>query len=105
MSLHKLQICEEAFPILSDLTEHDVITVSDAEMIMATKIVAERMKIVIEYAAGAAVAAVLYHPNEITKLLMSKEICKLGIIICGGNVDYGIDDFSIVQKHSSMKET
>ena len=102
---HILQICDEALLILSDLTEHDVVTVSDAEMIMATKLVAERMKLVIEYAAGASVAAVLYHPHQITKLLMSKENCKIGIILCGGNVDCGNEDVSLVINHSSMKET
>ena len=61
---------------------------------MATKIVAERMKMVIEYAAGAAVAAALYHSDEIAKLLQSTKLCKIGIILCGGNVDYGNGDYT-----------
>lgn len=45
--------CEKAFPIMVTFIEpDDVITVSDSEMIEATKMIFERMKLVIELAAG-----------------------------------------------------
>ena len=46
---------------------------------MATKLIADRMKLVVEYAAGAAVAAVLYHPRKIVELLNDQEKYKIGI--------------------------
>lgn len=79
-----------AFPILSDLAEHEVVTVSDEEMKMATKLIAERMKLVVEYAAGAALAAVLYHQEQIIQILNQQDNYKIGIILCGGNLDFGI---------------
>ena len=57
---------------------------------MATKLIADRMKLVVEYAAGAAVAAVLYHPRKIVELLNDQEKYKIGIILCGGNIDLNI---------------
>ena len=57
---------------------------------MATKLIAARMKLVVEYAAGAAVAAVLYHPSEILEILNDQEHYKIGIILCGGNIDLNI---------------
>ena len=38
---------------------------------MATKLIAERMKLVVEYAAGAALAAVLYHKEEFITIFTS----------------------------------
>ncbi len=58
-------------------------TVTDAEMISATKMIFERMKLVVEPAAGAALAAAL-------KLRQDKRfpnMDKVGVILCGGNVD------------------
>lgn len=60
---------------------HDVISVSEEDIKSATKMVFERMKIVIEGAAGAAVAAVR---TEKFKRLGCR---KVVVILCGGNVD------------------
>ena len=67
-----------------------MITVSDEEMKMATKLISERMKLVVEYAAGAALAAVLYHQEQIIKILNHQEKYKIAIILCGGNIDFTI---------------
>ena len=85
-----LQVCELAFPILYNLAEHKVITVSDEEMKMATKLIAERMKLVVEYAAGAALAAVLYHQEKIIRILNKQDDYKIAIVLCGGNIDFTI---------------
>jgi len=72
---------------LKDLTWHfvqthvtDILTVSEAEIIAAMKLVWQRMKIVIEPSSAVPVAAVLKNPAVFKGL-------KVGIIITGGNVD------------------
>lgn len=60
---------------------HDVISVSEEDIKNATKMVFERMKIVIEGSAGAAVAAVR------TEKFKSLGCRKAVVILCGGNVD------------------
>ncbi|GAB3995335.1 pyridoxal-phosphate dependent enzyme [Spirosoma daeguense] len=60
----------------------DILTVSDAEIIAAMRLVWERMKIVIEPSSAVPLAAVLKH-----KQMFAGQ--KIGIIITGGNVDLG----------------
>ena len=73
------------FPILCDFMEEDVITVSDKEMIYGMKLAAEHMKIVVEAAAGAAIAAAICHQDKIRKCW--PHVQKIGVIICGGNTN------------------
>lgn len=75
------QVGQLTFPLLCDHVA-GVITVTDKDMSNAMKLVAERMKIVIEAASGAAVAAAL---SEQIKNMEGVE--KVGVILCGGNVD------------------
>lgn len=70
------------FPVVREFVD-DVFTVSDVEMVEATKLVFKRMKLVIELSAGAAVAAVLSDKMK-TEYPGLKNI---GIILCGGNID------------------
>jgi len=60
----------------------DILTVSDAEIIAAMRLVWERMKIIIEPSCAVPLAAVLKHPNQFAGQ-------KVGIILTGGNVDLG----------------
>lgn len=62
-------------------TVDDVISVSEEDIKIATKMVFERMKTVIEGAAGAAVAAVR------TEQFKSLGCRKVVVVLCGGNVD------------------
>lgn len=76
------QTGELTFPIIKKYVD-DVFTVSDEEMIEATKFVFEKMKLVAELAAGAAVAAAMS-----TKFRENyKHVQNVGIILCGGNID------------------
>ena len=59
-STHTFQTGHLTFPILCELIEDSVLTISNDEMKSAMKVVAERMKLVIEASAGASVAAALY---------------------------------------------
>ncbi|KAH9525448.1 hypothetical protein Btru_001459 [Bulinus truncatus] len=73
-------------PILVDLVEKDVFEMSDQEMVEGMKFMFERMKLVIEAASGAAVAAAFSQKLK----NMDSSIRNVGVILCGGNVD--IDD-------------
>lgn len=79
------QLGQLTFPILCDLAEHDVITITDDEMVQGMKIVAERMKLVIEASAGAVVAAAIFKLPEILKKW--PHIKNIGVVLCGGNTD------------------
>ena len=71
------------FPILCELIEDSVMTVTDEEMSKAIEIVAQRMKLVIEASAGASVAAALFKTDEL--LRKWPNLRKIGVILCGGN--------------------
>ncbi|XP_077995996.1 serine racemase-like [Glandiceps talaboti] len=73
---------ENAWAIIKDNVE-DVITVTEDEIIQATKLMWERVKICIEPSAGTAVAAVL---SDKFKALPT-DINNVGIILSGGNLD------------------
>ncbi|XP_022344490.2 serine racemase-like [Crassostrea virginica] len=77
------QLGKRTWPIILDLVEKDVFTVNNKEIIKAMKFVFERMKLVIEPAAGAGVAAVM------SKRMASMDpgLKNVGVILCGGNVD------------------
>lgn len=67
------------FPIISHFVE-EILTVEDQEIILAMKLVWERMKIIIEPSSAVPVAVALANKAKIKDL-------KVGIIISGGNVD------------------
>jgi threonine dehydratase len=60
----------------------DILTVSDAEIIDAMRLVWERMKIIIEPSCAVPLAVVLKHKEQFAGQ-------KIGIILTGGNVDLG----------------
>jgi threonine dehydratase len=70
---------ELTFPIILDHV-HDIITVSEPEIIDAMILIWERMKIIIETSSAVTLAAIKNKPS----LFKGK---KTGIIISGGNVD------------------
>ena len=74
------QVGHLTFPILCDLVD-EVITVTDTEMAEACRMAAERMKVMVEAASGAAIAAAL---SDSVKKMRGE---KVGVILCGGNVD------------------
>jgi threonine dehydratase len=67
------------FPILQQFVER-IILVEEQEIIDGMRIIWERMKIIVEPSATVTVGAVLKEPQT----FQGK---KIGIIICGGNVD------------------
>ncbi|XP_050410098.1 serine racemase [Patella vulgata] len=77
------QVGHLTWPILLELVEKEVFTVNNEEIKVGMQFVFQRMKLVVEAASGAAVAAVL---SEQFKTLDSS-IKNVGVILCGGNVD------------------
>ncbi|MEM9822336.1 MAG: pyridoxal-phosphate dependent enzyme [Bacteroidota bacterium] len=75
----RTNIKEKTFGILKEHAER-IITVSDEEIVVAMRMVWERMKIIIEPSCSVPVAAVLQQPE-----LFHNQ--KIGIILTGGNVD------------------
>lgn len=83
-SIRTEQCGQLTFPIMSNYIQpDDVFTVTDEEMIDATKFIFKRMKLVVELAAGAAVAAAMSNKMK-TKY---PNVKNLGVILCGGNID------------------
>jgi threonine dehydratase len=70
---------ERNFEIISALV-HDIVRVSEEEILAAMRFIWERMKIVIEPSSAVAVAPLLAHFPEVTGK-------RIGVILSGGNVD------------------
>ena len=77
---------EITWPIMEKHLD-DVFTVTEEEIIYATRLVLERMKIVIEPSSGVVVAAVL---SERFKKATAG-LKNIAVLLCGGNLD--IDKF------------
>ncbi|MBT8179063.1 MAG: pyridoxal-phosphate dependent enzyme, partial [Eudoraea sp.] len=77
----KTVLGNNTFPIIRKYV-HDIIRVTEDEIIAAMKLVWERMKIVVESSSAVALAALLRESQR----FQGK---KVGIIISGGNVDLG----------------
>jgi threonine dehydratase len=69
------------FAIIMEYVD-DILTVSDAEIVAAMRLVYERMKIVIEPSCAVPLAALLKHKERFKGQ-------KVGVILSGGNVDLG----------------
>lgn len=77
------QLGTRTWPIILERVEKNVFTVNDEEIKQAMKFVFERMKLVIEPAAGTGVAALLSEKFA----SMDPNLRNVGVILCGGNVD------------------
>jgi serine racemase len=78
----KTTLGPHTWPIIRDLAD-DVMTVSERDILVATKLVWERLKVVIEPSAGVGVAVVL--SNEFATKYVSAQ--NVAVVLCGGNVD------------------
>ncbi|NWX91927.1 SRR racemase, partial [Nothoprocta pentlandii] len=78
----KTSIGPNTWPIIRDLVD-DVLTVSEEEIKATTRLVWERMKLLIEPTAGVGVAAVLSERFR----AVSPDVQNVCVVLCGGNVD------------------
>ena len=91
----KTTLGPNTWPIVRDLVD-DIYTVSEKEILAATKQVWERLKVCIEPSAGVGVAVAQSAAFQ-EKYGSKNGIVNVGIILCGGNVD-------IVKTAAQMKE-
>ena len=76
------QVGQVTFPLLCDLVD-GVITGSDKEMDEGCRMAAERMKVMVEAARCAAIAAAM--SDKLKEMTVGS--VRVGVILCGGNVD------------------
>ena len=81
----KTTLGPNTWPIVRDLAD-DIITVSEENILRATKLIWERLKVCIEPSAGVGVA-VAYGQEFENKYKVEDGFEKVGIVLCGGNVD------------------
>lgn len=82
----RLQQCGTiTFPIMCSLIEKQVFNISEETMIKATRFAFERLKLVVELAAGLSLGALLYHCDQ-----LDSSIRNVGVILCGGNIDLSV---------------
>jgi threonine dehydratase len=73
------------WPIVRDLVD-EVVVVTEEQVVEAMQLCYERMKVVVEPSGAAGVAAALQLKQQ--KPEFSATITKVGVILCGGNVDF-----------------
>jgi serine racemase len=81
----KTTLGPNTWPIVRDWVD-DIFTVSERDILAATKLIWERLKICIEPSAGVGVA-VLQSSTEFQQTYPADQYPNVGIILCGGNVD------------------
>ncbi|XP_075052783.1 serine racemase isoform X2 [Mixophyes fleayi] len=83
----KTNIGHNTWPIIRDLVD-DVFVVTEEEIKRATRLVWERMKLLIEPTAGLGLAVVLSRRFQETT-----DVQNICLVLCGGNVDLGTLDW------------
>mmetsp|Transcript_11806 Transcript_11806/g.21493 ORF Transcript_11806/g.21493 Transcript_11806/m.21493 type:complete len:333 (-) Transcript_11806:96-1094(-) len=82
----KTTLGPNTFPIVKDLCD-DIMTVSEKEILRCTKLVWERMKVMIEPSAGVGVGVLI--SDEFKQKYPADKYKRVGVVLCGGNVDVG----------------
>ncbi|XP_075710276.1 serine racemase isoform X3 [Rhinoderma darwinii] len=84
----KTSIGPNTWPIIRDLV-NDVFVVTEDEIKSATRLVWERMKLLIEPTAGLGLAAILSSRFQ----EKARDMQNIGVVLCGGNVDLSSVDW------------
>ena len=80
----KTTLGPNTWPIVRDLVD-DIFTVSERQILVATRLVWERLKVAIEPSAGVGVAVAMSEPFQ--QKYPASDYPRVGIVLCGGNVD------------------
>lgn len=80
----KTTLGPNTWPIIRDKVD-DIFTVTEEQILLATKLIWERLKVCIEPSAGVGVAVAL--GQDFNVRYPPQDIANVGIILCGGNVD------------------
>ena len=83
-----MAIGEVPWPIVEALVEPTVLTVDDDEVLAGMRFAFRRLKLVIEPAAAAGLAALI--GGQVERLGSAEKMRRIGVVLCGGNVS---DDF------------
>ncbi|KAI1728349.1 pyridoxal-phosphate dependent enzyme domain-containing protein [Ditylenchus destructor] len=75
-------IGDKCFPILVECCEPLVFSLAEDEIRAATKLIWQRLKVVVEPSAALPLAAVMKYSEEL------KNYTKIGLILCGGNMNH-----------------
>ncbi len=70
---------------MCSLVEKQVFVISDQSMIDATRFAFERLKLVVELAAGLSLGAILSQADR-----LDSDIRNVAVILCGGNIDLSL---------------
>jgi threonine dehydratase len=70
---------------MCSLIEKQVFTISDKTMIDATRFAFERLKLVVELAAGLSLGALISQFDR-----LDPTIRNIAVILCGGNIDLSV---------------
>jgi threonine dehydratase len=81
----KTTLGPNTWPIIRDLVD-DIFTVSEEEILRATKITWEQLKVCIEPSAGVGVAVAMSRDFNL-KYSVERGVKTVAVILCGGNVD------------------
>ena len=79
----RMSVTEHPWAVIQRMLD-GVVTVTDEETVAAMRLVWERMKVVVESSAACTVAAVM---KEEFRQLAGPGVEKVGVVLCGGNVD------------------
>ena len=74
-------LCERTFAVISQHVR-EVLTVTEAEIVAAMRLIWERVKLVVEPSSAVTLAAVLKEPARFRGM-------RVGLVLSGGNVDLG----------------
>lgn len=80
----KTTLGPNTWPIIRDMAD-DILTVTEDEILLATKLIWERLKVCIEPSAGVGIGVCL--GAEFQAKYNVTDYPNVGIILCGGNVD------------------
>merc|ERR1719213_246745 len=84
-AIRTMAIGENCWSTVSSLVEKEVLTVDDDDCLMGMQFCFSRMKLVVEPSAAIGVAALL--KGQADKMGTSDDIQRIGVVVCGGNVD------------------
>jgi serine racemase len=80
----KTTLGPNTWPIVRDFVD-DIMTVSERQILVATKLVWERLKVAVEPSAGVGVAVAMSEAFQLK--YPASDYPRVGIVLCGGNVD------------------
>jgi serine racemase len=81
----KTTLGPNTWPVIRDLVD-DIFTVSEEEILRATKLIWEQLKVCIEPSAGVGVAVAMGHEFN-AKYTAENGVTNVVVVLCGGNVD------------------